>query len=244
MEQSDLTLKQQLATSLGDLARPYITPLLFEQAGQVLVGGTASFVDTGTSRLLVTAAHNITKFDSMIESGDEVSMIVGGPNPSQTVEIKRDWLIGHDPSLCVDVATFGLPNCPTASKEFFRADGWPPPRVKAGELVVIVGSAMCQLKQTASAVRASLNVVSVLVSSVSNRTFDLFDTEERRAVVQLDPTLEKAGFSGMSGSAAFRFDGPSMRLAGFLAASQDSPRGLIRCVHADLIHADGTLQQD
>jgi hypothetical protein len=237
--------------TLGNIILPHVTALLFmscseDNGYQVLNNATGAFVDTGTSKLLVTNAHVVYAFDEKLRTEPTLKLVVGGAGAAFAMD--RAWLKDYykKPDLKLDLATFALPEDFEISKfgkVFYRPATWPPARVAAGELVVIAGYPGDHRSQNGATAAMKINVFADPVSSVNDVAFVLADESAERVLVKLDPAMGELGqFGGMSGSPAFRFseDGRP-QLVGFLFETHDGLNAQIRAVHADFIREDGHL---
>lgn len=242
----------EAARIFGDVISPYVAALLFitnrDDRHQITNNATASFVDTGKARLLITNAHVVHAFDQKSAEDPSLLMVVGGGGTSGCLVIERTWMKDIYPKddLKVDLAVFEVPEkseVSTFGKRFYRSDSWPPPRISVGDFAVICGFPGEHRREESETVRVSIDVIADPVSSVGDVSFTLADERRERALVKLNPELnELGGFGGMSGSAVFHFsqDG-AHRLAGFLHETHEGLNAQIRAVHADFVREDGSL---
>lgn len=86
----------EAARVFGDVISPYVSALLFiTNRGadhQITNNTTASFVDTGKARLLITNAHVVHAFDQKSADDPSLMMVVGGGGTSGCLVIERTWL--------------------------------------------------------------------------------------------------------------------------------------------------------
>jgi hypothetical protein len=245
MDAKEATIK------LGNAILTHVTPLLFvkgseEDGYEVLNNATGGFVDTGTSKLLVTNAHVVQAFDEKLRTETTLKLVIGSAGKAFAVD--RSWLKDHykKPDLKLDLATFTLPedfDISTFGKSFYLPASWPPERATPGDFIVIAGYPGDHRTQAGTSATMRTNVIADPVSTVNDVVFVLADESAERTLVKVDPSLGDLGqFGGMSGSPAFRFtqDG-EYDLVGFLNETHEGLNAQVRAVHADFIREDGNL---
>lgn len=106
----------EAARIFGDVISPYVAALLFitnrgADRHKIMNNATASFVDTGKARLLITNAHVVHAFDQKSADDPSLLMVVGGGGTSGCLVIERTWLkdVYKKDDLKIDLATFELP---------------------------------------------------------------------------------------------------------------------------------------
>ena len=241
------------ALRLGDAIVKHTSALLFldvDSYAQPFVANnaTATFIDTGEARLVVTNAHVIQAYDRKREASDSIVMCVGGGGVKGSLRLERSWVrdFYSKPDLTLDLATFVVPDAVDLSpfgKRFYTPSGWPPDRAAVGDFVVMCGYPGQHRSQQARIATMNINILADPVSSVNDHSFTLADEAHERVLVTLNPVLSELGsFGGMSGSPAFKFTSAGEPyLVGILHESHDGLNAQFRAIHADFIRSDGTL---
>lgn len=218
----------------------------------VLRNGTASFVDTGSRRLIVTNAHVYQFYQQKRAQVPGTMLAVSVGNAKQPIDITSAKLID---SICqggVDLATLDFDRTDlieSGGKEFFTPKCWPPPHPQKGDVAFLIGFPELHREPSARGLEARLTPVCDFITSVSDRQLMLVDENLERRVLKANPHLKDFGsLSGMSGCAVFsQTPGEAVwNLAGFMyeaSASSNDHHAMICVSHADFITATGMIDR-
>jgi hypothetical protein len=211
-------------------------------ADTIRFNGTATFIDTGRKKLVVTNSHVFKRFKELREKEPSLEMFLTGSVPNQVLELREDYLV-DDGKSAVDLVTFafGKPDQLEAiGKSYFDGDSWPQPRPVPGVTGVVIGFPGGLRQPGEFSLRINLTVLCDNITSVSSRHLVLVDEEIARITVKLNPSLGELGaLAGMSGSAVFAIglDGkPS--LAGLVYEGDEGADATLFVVHADFLTAE------
>jgi hypothetical protein len=242
------------AYNLIDQFGPFVSVLLFvsgdgSRPAQVTNNATASFINTGTKKLVVTCAHVVEEFRAKRQADPTLWMALGFPGPAnKVVVVPEEQLIECGRRETVDLASFSLrePDVITEfGKQYFPCSSWPPPRPSTRGVLGIVGFPGELREVTDEGLRTRLNGLAINIDSVSDRCTTSVDVDMSRFVVKLDDRLGELGtLAGMSGSAAYDLaEDTQPQLAGFLyeAGEHGGVHLPLRIMHADFLKSDGTL---
>jgi hypothetical protein len=241
---------EEAAKILTDRFRPYVGMLFFAPQNQIFpttirFNGTVAFVDTGSSKLIITNNHVYERFTELKHEEPKLGMFVTGSNPNTVIELNEKHLVDHGGKFA-DLAMFSLPNplqLHDIGKLYFCASPWPPQRPDVGTPVTIIGFQGAHRVPIGSNLQINLTVLCDKISSSSQRHLILVDEDQARKTVKINPALdEQAPLGGMSGSPAFTVGpGDDARLVGFLYETGEGSEATVFAVHADLITAEGKI---
>jgi hypothetical protein len=238
--------------TLTELFRPYVGMLFFAPADNlspttVRFNGTASFVDTGSAKVVVTCAHVLRRFRELRLEEPELDMFITGSSTNHVLRLEETYLVS-DGGKSVDLAVFKFPNPDQVldlGKCYFQAAPWPPLRPEVGRTAIIAGFQGEHREARENALRINLTVFCDLITSVSDRHLVLADESATRVCVKLNQDLGDLGLlGGLSGSAVFTTDSDnSARLAGFLYETGSGTDATVFAIHADFLNDDGTINR-
>ncbi|MGC9258686.1 MAG: hypothetical protein ACP5I8_01220 [Phycisphaerae bacterium] len=236
-----------------------ITPRLLPHVGMLLLlpssgappsdvicNGTASFIDTGTAKLLVTCGHVIDRFNELREANPHAVLAVGAGNGVPPVIVSDAHLVENGGTR-LDLAVLRLPDperITGSGKSYFRAEVWPPIRAMEGQVAVLLGFPGAHRASSAGGLDARATPVCDFVTSVSARHIVLADGDMVRVAVKCNPDLDElTSLGGMSGSAVYVVDEARNipQLVGFMYESGEGIHATIFVAHAAFLRADGAL---
>jgi hypothetical protein len=137
----DTLAAKGIAETLHFESRHYVAPIWWgtdpRDAATVLHNATCFFIQIGTSRFGVTAAHVVTTLSDDLRRHQGVFLMIR----NTSLDRWEERLIDHDPVL--DVATFRVSEAEFASIAVrplvANADGWPPPPPQVGQGLAFTG---------------------------------------------------------------------------------------------------------
>jgi len=247
---SDEEVRQIVATvKLMQLFRPFVGMLFFApdnpEPSSVRFNGTASFVDTGTAKIVVTNGHVYKRFMELKEEEPSLKMFISGAVKDQVLELREEHLLDYGKN-AVDLAIFSFSEpdqLRDLGKQYFPSHPWPAARPNLGAPLVIPGFQGVHRQIGDGKLTINLTVFCDHVSSSSDRHFVLADEGQERIVVKINPSLGELGpLGGVSGSPVFTMDSENnATLVGFLYETGEGADATIFAVHADLITAEGKI---
>ncbi len=195
--------------------------------------GTVAFVDTGSTKLIITNDHVYKRFKELKQEEPELRMFITGSTPTTVIELQEEHLVDHG-GKSADLAIFSLANPMQAEnigKAYFRADPWPPQRPDAEIPAVIIGFQGAHRVPVGSNLQINLTVLCDKISSSSQRHLILVDEDQARRTVKLNPALGDLGpLGGMSGSPVFIvLPGDDAKLVGFLYETGEGEDATVFC---------------
>lgn len=218
------------------------------QPKDVLYNGTASFIDTGTSKLLVTCGHVVDRYHELKRENPETVLAVTGNSGTQPVIVSDAEVIDNG-GRQLDLAVLRLPDpdrITWGGKSYFKTEGWPPPKAMKGQVAVLVGFPGMHREPSRRGLEVRATPVCDFVTSVSDRNIFLVDEDLARVAVKHNPELKDLeSLGGMSGSAVYVVDENRQVpvLAGFLYEAGEGTHATIFIAHASYILPDGHLDR-
>lgn len=235
---------------LTDRFRRNVGMLFFAPTQQITpttirFNGTVAFVDTGSSKLIITNDHVYRRFTELKSEEPDLAMFITGSSPNTVIEISEKDLIDRG-GKSADLSIFSLSNpaqLEDIGKEYFQVSSWPTPRPNAGTSAVIVGFQGAHRIPVGSNLQINLTVLCDKISSSSQRHLILVDEDQVRTTVKLNPQLDELGpLGGMSGSPVFTVEpDDKASLLGFLYETGEGADATVFAVHADNITAQGKI---
>jgi len=246
-----MTSQAEAATiALMDRFRPYVGMLLFAPNDQltpqtVRFNGTAAFVNTGSTKIVVTNSHVYRRFKELQQAETSFRMFLTGSVQHQVLELRDEYILA-DGGHAVDLAVFSFPNADQVEligKEYFKADPWPAPRVQEGASAVIIGFQGTHRQVGETTLTVNLTAICDRVTASSTRHLILVDEDLARVSVKVNQSLGELGpLGGMSGSPVFTMDKEShANLVGFLYETGEGADATVFAAHADLLTSEGKL---
>ncbi|GAB4196314.1 MAG: hypothetical protein Kow00105_10450 [Phycisphaeraceae bacterium] len=247
---NDEELKARFKT-IAERLLPHVGMLLLlphrnAKPEDVLNNGTASFIDTGCERLLVTCSHVIDCYQKIGNANPDAVLAVTGNSGTQPVIVSDAEVISNGGKQ-LDLATMRLPDpdrITWGGKSYFKAEVWPPVRAQKGQVAVLAGFPGMHRDASSRGLEVRATPICDFVTSVSERNIYLVDEDLARVAVKHNPELsDLASLGGMSGSAVYVVDEDRQvpLLAGFMYEAGEGTHASIFIAHADSIRADGTL---
>ncbi|HEV2395806.1 MAG TPA: hypothetical protein VGS27_02540 [Candidatus Sulfotelmatobacter sp.] len=243
-------VRQIVATvKLMQLFRPFVGMLFFApdnpEPTSIRFNGTASFVNTGTAKVIVTNGHVYKRFVELKQQEPSLKMFITGSVTNQLLELKEEYLVDYGKN-AVDLAVFSFSKpdqLQHLGKQYFPARPWPTARPNVGMPVVIPGFQGVHRQIGDGKLTINLTVFCDRVSSSSDRHFVLVDEGQERIVVRINASLDELGpLGGVSGSPVFTMDSENhATLVGFLYETGEGADATIFAVHADLLTAEGKI---
>ena len=249
MSGDDLAFKTE---QVGQRLLPFVSMLVLlpdRNAGpkDVISNGTASFVDTGKRKLVITAGHVVDSFLEVRKTNpNAIIALSGGGDRAPLFDISAAEVLDHGKQ-SLDLAILALPNSGLIAhlgKSFFRSAEWPPVRSVVGAQAGGVGFPGLHREASFRGLEIRATVLCDSITSVSSRHFVLADEQLGRVAVKHSPALKDFGsYGGMSGCAVYILDdkGLPVQLAGFVYESGDGVSATIFVAHAAFIKSDGRL---
>jgi hypothetical protein len=240
---------EEATIRLMHLFRPFVSMLLFApdnpEPNSIRFNGTASFVDTGTAKIIVTNGHLYKRFMELKQQEPSLKMFITGSVPNQLLELREEYLLDYGRT-AVDIAVFSFPipeQLEEMGKRYFPARSWPATRPKVGTTAVIPGFQGAHRQVGDGKLTINLTVFCDRISSSSDRHLVLVDEGQERIVVRINASLDKLGpLGGVSGSPVFTMDSENnATLVGFLYETGEGANATIFAVHADLLTAEGKI---
>lgn len=208
----------------------------------ILTGGTVFFAQTSINRFLITAYHVFEEINRIRET-QEINIFLSGPS-IHPFNI-RDWEL-IDSNRDIDICTLQVPEnfqAQIIKKSFFPLNGWPHPRARIGDKVMIVG--FPSLHRTIQDFNISFRITPIndFVTDVGPRRFTMADeTDERQEILNSENLGIPEHFGGMSGSPAFRLiENKAPEFIGVFSEGSSGLRGTFFNAHADFICENGTF---
>ena len=202
-------LEKITARLLPHIGMLLLLPSREAPTSDLICNGTASFIDTGTAKLLVTAGHVIDRFNELKEANPLAVLAVGAGNGVPPV-IVPDGHVTANGGTRLDLAVLRLPDpeCITGSaKSYFRPEVWPPISAAVGQIAVTLGFPGSHRGSSARGLEVRASLICDFVTSVSDRHIVVADGDLVRVAVRCNPGLdEPASLGGMSGSAVYIVD--------------------------------------
>jgi hypothetical protein len=243
----------QAARNIVDQFGRFVAILLFisgegTHPSQVTNNGTASFIDTGSRKLIVTCSHVVDEFRKKKNEDPNLWIGIGFAGAANKVIHLPEQSLIDSGGRRVDLATFPAPATgiiEELGKDYFRCLGWPPARPNENDLMAITGYPGELREVGDQALKVRLNGLAITIDSVSDRVITSVDVDQTRLVVKIDQSLgTPKSLGGMSGSAAYKIaNGAEPRLIGFLSEAGEfgGVHMPIRITHADFLNSDGTI---
>jgi Trypsin-like peptidase domain len=186
--------------------------------------GTCGFVDTGTRRLVLTAAHVVDKYHEL-KTRHPAAVLAINLGAGCTVALTEPDVIDSDAEF--DIASIGFPQLDQQStphdKMYFPARTWPIPRAKAGDLVAFVGFPGERRRTTAAWGSFEPIGAGFIVSSASDRNIVLAD-ESGTMSFETSPgaQMSTVRLGGFSGTPVFLVEPGGPQIIGVLRAGSES----------------------
>lgn len=194
----------------------------------VVGNGTVSFVDTGVARFLVTNRHVLEDLEILRVDRPDTCLVLNGRSGSDPVVVER-WTEIDCGGPGVDLVTLELPDervVERCGKAWFRADGWPPPLCRVGDVAAFVGFPGQYRRTFRANLKLGAAVVCDFVTAATAADIVMADTARARRLAVFDPEVAALmRWDGVSGSAVYVNDPAAKRwdLAGFVYAEPDEP---------------------
>lgn len=247
---SEEGVRRVVATvKLMQFFRPFVGMLCLApdnpEPDSVRFSGTASFVDTGIAKVIVTNGHVYKRFMELKQQEPSLKMFITGSVPNQILELREEYLVDYGKN-AVDLAvfSFSMPEqLQDLGKQYFPAHPWPAPRPMVGATVVIPGFQGVHRQVGDGKLTINLTVFCDRISSSSDRHFVLADEGQERVVVKINTSLDELGLlGGVSGSPVFTMDSENnATLVGFLYETGEGADATIFAFHADLLTKEGKI---
>lgn len=237
--------ERELSITIGDLVRPFVVailalPLDCRSPNNIICGGSGGFIDTGSTRLLITAKHVA---DLLHNPGTSLVLAAGdkcSPLPLDGFEI-------IDANEDLDIATLSVPSSFTPSqidRQYLKLASWPPPRATSGESAFFVGYPGIHREATVNSLDLSLTVFCDGISSVSDRHFVMADETGERLPVTLEQGLPPFGpTGGISGCLVFIERQGIVIPTGVLYEGGDGHDTTFFAAHLDFVKSDGKINR-
>ena len=218
----------------------------------VIVQGTASFVDTGEAKLIITCAHVYNRFLEIRSDNPDAILILSGESGSEPAVITdAKCICVGDKLLDIAVLEADLPEVvEELGKEYFFCPEWPPRGATSEEAVCTIGFPGMYREPCGGALRISSVVFADMVSTVSDRNVVFVDEQAERRLVTLNPCLARpTDLGGMSGSAIYVGTAAEpVRLVAIvyevgIADGDDALKAWVYGARVDYLNADGTLNR-
>lgn len=246
--------KAKMQQLCGVLAQ-HVSALLLWDTRDVSPAGivdsaSCGLIDTGTTRLVVTAAHVVSRFLELRALHPEMQLLLAGHGcPFQDLS---EWPV-LDISTSLDITALSPPpsfEAAAIGKAFFVSHRWPPPRVGRGELCCFVGFPGLHRYISLRGVEVAMSPVVDFVTSSSQRHFIMADEEMERVGCRMAPNLAEFGpLGGLSGAPVFvnrQLDGPlQLEFCGVMYEASDlgGIHATMLVTHADHLSDDGRIQE-
>lgn len=239
---------------IADTLLPYVGMLILLPSRQgrpedVISNGTASFVDTGAAKLLVTCGHVMDEFNRIKVDNPNAVLAVTGNSGTQPVVVSDAQVIDSGGKQ-LDLATLRLSDpdrITRCGKRYFPVEEWPPARPTKGQVAVMVGYPGIHREPSNRGLEVRATPICDFVTSVSDRNVYLVDEDLARVAIKCNLTLtDLTSLGGMSGSAVYIVDEERQvpKLAGFIYEAGAGTHATIFIAHAGYIRADGTLDRE
>lgn len=214
----------------------------------VLYSATASFIDTGTEKLIVTCGHVVSRYNELKPANPDIVLAIAG-NRTWPVIVSDAELIDNGGKQ-LDLATLRLADperIACCGKSYFRTTKWPPIRAQKGQLAIMTGFPGMHREASARGLEVRATPIADFVTSVSDRHIVLVDEDMVRVAVKHNPALsDLVSLGGMSGSAVYVWDDvrQALNLVGFMYEAGEGTHASIFVAHAAYIRANGVLARD
>jgi hypothetical protein len=229
---------------------PYTTMLAIMRDGDgdkdIIDSGSGMFLDTGTTRFLVTNAHVYRGYQKYRAEDAATTLNIYGGQERGFLDVTPATLLGIDEDC--DLATLSIP--PQAvqaiGKAYLRFAPWPPRRAAKGMLTIMVGYAGQGAANPDGRIPLRLIQSGGKVASVSDRQFVIHD--ESGGTIWLCPEHKGpiSHFGGISGSPVYLVDTAMPAGSGriFLGGIAMEALGntTVLITHADHIRPDGSIE--
>lgn len=133
-----LAITERLLPHIGMLL---LLPSRDAGPGDVICNGTASFVDTGSEKLLVTCGHVMDEFNKLRANNSHAVLAVASGSGARPLIVSGVEVVANGGER-LDLAVLRLPNPDRITgngKSYFRADVWPPKLAAEGQRAFILG---------------------------------------------------------------------------------------------------------
>ncbi len=226
----DAELKARFG-KIADRLLPHVglLPSRKAQPKDVLYNGTASFIDTGTEKLLVTCGHVIDRYQQLKATSPEAVLAITGNSGTQPVVVSDAQVIDNGGTQ-MDLATMRLPDpdrITWGGKSYFKAETWPPVRGQKGQVAVLAGFPGMHREQSSRGLEVRATPICDFVTSISDRNIYLVDEDLAHVAVKHNPALKDlASLGGMSGSTSMSWT-RCVRLAGIMSMPFHHELGVI-----------------
>lgn len=245
MTQLEVAQMVDEAELLTHCAPVFCLPTTIPRAETIHANGTVGLIDTGQKKLLVTCAHVWTEFENFRAKNPSAQLAVifadGFGHPEY---ITNERPLDYDQDLDLAVFEAHPESWNMATKQFYRIDRWPVPKVRQGDLIAFLGFAGVGRHTGPGFGAFNYSFFGLSVTASSDRKVVLDDqTSSRKLFDNEGNSIPPMEMGGMSGSPAYvRSRWGTISLAGFVQMGRTSD-GMIFLTHAAFLNADGTLQR-
>lgn len=250
MKMSDTFVEKMSA--IDEWCAPYVGMLILLPSREaspvdVLGNGTASFIDTGERRFIVTCEHVYRAFEEERQRNPNACLGITGDD-CQPLNITDSHRVIARGRSGLDLMTMELIQAERAdiiAKSYFKCLIWPPPRPQEDDVAFFVGFPGIHRESSERGLETRTSPFCDTITSVSRRHFVLVDEELERRTSVFNETLTAFGpLGGVSGAACYiqSAEDATQTLVGFVYESDDGVHATFFVHHADFINADGTIR--
>jgi hypothetical protein len=230
---------------VAKLVQPHVCALLCLLLGRddpagIVAGGSATFVDTGSARLIVTAEHVA---EAIFAPGMRAILAAGNGTTPIDISHLRDRVASDRDA---DVAAICLPDdfdVTPLQRRFLRVSAWPPARARKGDLAFFLGYPGLHREVVPGGLRLFLTPFCDFVTSVIDRQFYLVDENLERLAANLSgqDLVPFGPVGGLSGSVVFANRDGTLEPVGILKQGGEGVDAMFFVAHIDLIQANGDV---
>ena len=241
------TKKMNITTVLESI-RPQVQkfcgPLFFTASpaspnNDIVNSGSFGLVSIGERKLLVTCWHVVDEFRKKHSENPALIFGIGfGGRSPQYVEFDDLMKMKVDDSRECDLVTFDVRDAldlvAASNLEFFDLNSNPPPEVREGDVLYLIGFPKKGRTETEASVGWPRQPVAVKASQVGESTF-----HARPKSLHLD----ESEYGGMSGAPCFVVpQRPPIKLVGFFTGLVPRPMNMMQFTYARYIGKDGIIR--
>lgn len=239
--------------AMAQAIRPHVCPIFLlphVDAGptEIIANGTATLLDTGKRRLILTCWHVWDSFCRRRRADPSITLVLAvGDGRSPFVINDAEMIDGDHKDIDLAVLSFApLETILATEKRFFEAPAWPPRPPAVGEVACVAGfpGHHRQVQEDKTGVTFHFTLVVDFVTSVSDRHFVLVDEGLERKERRVNASLSTLGcLGGMSGGPAFVNRKDGLELLGMIYEASEGKNATYYVAHAHFIGADGQLDR-